>query len=72
MPVAVLAMPGDGAGLTLHAFVSDLAARNPVRGSIEVDEASPEVSGKALATEMRNRGVASLLLELRNADKLQA
>lgn len=72
MPVAVLAMPDDGAGLTLHAFVSDPAARNPVRGSIEVDEASPETSGKALATEMRNRGVASLLLELRNADKLQA
>jgi len=72
MPIAVLAVQGAGAGLTLHAFVSDPAARNPVRGSVEVESESPETSGKALATEMRNRGVASLLLELRNADKLQA
>lgn len=72
MPIAVLAMQGASTGLVLHALVSDPAARNPVRGSIEVDGESPEASGKALATEMRNRGVASLLLELRNADKLQA
>lgn len=72
MPIAVLALQDAGAGLVLHALVSDPAARNPVRGSIEVDRESPEASGKALAAEMRNRGVASLLLELRNTDKLRA
>lgn len=72
MPIAVLAIQGSGTGLVLHALVADPAARNPLRGSVEVDRDSPESSGKSLATEMRNRGVASLLLELRNADKLQA
>jgi hydroxymethylbilane synthase len=72
MPIAVLAMQGATAGLVLHALVSDAAARNPVRGSVEVDRDAPEASGRELATEMRNRGVASLLLELRNADKFQA
>ncbi len=71
MPIAVLASPDEAGTLTLHAFVSDPAARNPVRGSIVVDPASPEVSGRALAAEMGSRGVASLLLELRNPDKFQ-
>ncbi len=72
MPIAVLASPDDTGAVVLHAFVSDPAARNPVRGSIVVDPASPEASGKSLAAEMGSRGVASLLLELRNADKFQS
>ncbi len=72
MPIAVLAAPDDTGVMMLHAFVSDPLARNPVRGTIMVDVAAPDASGRALAAEMGSRGVASLLLELRNADKFQA
>jgi hydroxymethylbilane synthase len=69
MPVAALATPSDDGGITLHAFVSHATGRDAVRGSIEVGSDDPEGAGKALAREMKTRGVSSLLLELRNADK---
>jgi hydroxymethylbilane synthase len=72
MPVAALAIPGDDGRLILHAFVSHATGRDAVRGSIEVNQSMPEESGRALAREMQTRGVSSLLLELRNADKFPA
>ena len=69
MPVAALAASGDDGVMLLHAFVSHATGRDAVRGSIEVDAGDPERSGRALAQEMKTRGVSSLLLELRNADK---
>jgi hydroxymethylbilane synthase len=69
MPVAALAASGDDGVMLLHAFVSHATGRDAVRGSIEVDPGDPEGSGRALAREMKTRGVSSLLLELRNADK---
>ena len=72
MPVAAVAIPDSADRLTLHAFVSDPAGRDPVRGSIAVDMEFPDESGRALFAEMGTRGLSSLLLELRNADKFQA
>ena len=72
MPIAALAIPGDDGRLTLHAFVSHPSGRDVIRGSYDVDSADPAESGRALAREMRTRGVSSLLLELRNADKFPA
>lgn len=72
MPVAALAIPADDGSLTLHAFVSHATGRDAVRGSIAVEIDDPEGSGHALAREMKTRGVSSLLLELRNADKFPA
>ena len=72
MPVAALAIPADDGALTLHAFVSHATGRDAVRGSVEVDAADPEEAGRSLAREMQTRGVSSLLLELRNADKFPA
>jgi hydroxymethylbilane synthase len=69
MAVAALATATDDGEMTLHAFVSHGTGRDAVRGSIEVDQGDPEGSGRALAREMKTRGVSSLLLELRNADK---
>jgi hydroxymethylbilane synthase len=67
MPIAVTALPGAGGELVMHAFVSDAAGRDPVRGHIAVDMANPEKSAGELAFEMGTRGVASLLLELRSS-----
>jgi hydroxymethylbilane synthase len=67
MPIAVLAMPDSRGQLVMHAFVSDAAGRDPVRGAIAVDPADPERAGSELAFEMGTRGVASLLLEMRSA-----
>jgi hydroxymethylbilane synthase len=72
MPVGALAIADDFGKLTLHAFVSHASGRDAVRGSMEVDPADPEESGLRLAREMRTRGVSSLLLELRNADKFHS
>lgn len=72
MPIAALAIAGDDGRLMLHAFVSHATGRDAIRGSLEVDPLDPAGSGKALAREMRTRGVSSLLLELRNADKFPA
>ncbi len=70
MAIAALATASaDDGELVLHAFVSNASGRDPVRGFMAVDPADPEGSGRALAKEMMTRGVSSLLLELRNADK---
>lgn len=65
LPVAALAAPDAAGALVLNAFVSDAEGRDAVRGSIAVDSSVPEESARELVAEMRTRGVASLLLELR-------
>ncbi|MEO8575372.1 MAG: hydroxymethylbilane synthase [Gemmatimonadales bacterium] len=70
VPIGALASFEDGGELILHGFVSDLAGRDSVRGSISVDTESPEASGRALAADLRTRGATSLLMELRNSPQL--
>ena len=65
LPLAALALPDAAGELTLHAFVSDARGREPVRGAMRVDPDDPEEAGRALAADLRSRGVESLLVELR-------
>jgi hydroxymethylbilane synthase len=70
VPIGALAIPDDSETFTLHGFVSDLRGHEVVRGSMEVDPASPTRSGTALAADLRTRGASSLLMELRNSGQL--
>lgn len=70
VPIGALAQTGENGKLTLHGFVSDVRGRDVVRGSIEVDESSPESAGRALAADLRTRGASSLLIELRSSGQL--
>ncbi len=70
IPIGALASFEADAGLVLHGFVSDTGGRDSVRGSVTVDEESPEESGRALAADLRTRGASSLLMELRNSPQL--
>ena len=72
VPIGALAAPDVDGKLILHGFVSDVRGRDIVRGSAQVDSASPEDSGRALAADLRTRGASSLLMELRNAGQLIA
>ncbi len=67
VPIGALAAADASGVLVLHGFVSDTSGRDSVRGSVPVDEQSPEESGRALADELRTRGASSLLMELRNS-----
>lgn len=66
-PIGSLAMPSGDGGLVLHGLIADLSGRNIVRGSRSIDPADPELSGQELAAELRSRGGASMLAELRAA-----
>ncbi|MEO5902491.1 MAG: hydroxymethylbilane synthase [Gemmatimonadaceae bacterium] len=70
VPIGALAIGNPDGSLFLHGFVSDIKGRDPVRGSIAVDKASPEESGRGLAADLRTRGATSLLMELRNSEQL--
>ena len=70
VPIGALAIRSDDGTVTLHGFVSDIGGRDPVRGSVNVDVSSPEVSGRVLAADLRTRGATSLLMELRNSPQL--
>jgi hydroxymethylbilane synthase len=70
VPIGALASVDRAGGLVLHGFVSDVKGRDAVRGSITVDESSPEASGRALAAGLRTRGASSLLMELRSSGQL--
>lgn len=70
VPIGALAWPDSDGSLELHGLVSDVRGREVVRGSIQVDEGSPESSGRALAADLRTRGASSLLIELRNSGQL--
>lgn len=69
VPIGALAMPTvDQSGeFVLHGFISDVAGLNVVRGSRAVDSADPELTGQELAADIRSRGGASILAELRQA-----
>ncbi|HUR92179.1 MAG TPA: hydroxymethylbilane synthase [Gemmatimonadaceae bacterium] len=66
-PIGALAMPSAEGGHVLHGLISDLAGSNILRGSRAIDQADPELSGHELAAELRSRGGASILAELRGA-----
>lgn len=70
VPIGALAIYDGPRSATLHGFVSDLAGKDPVRGSGPIDFDSPEESGRALAADLRTRGATSLLMELRNSEQL--
>jgi hydroxymethylbilane synthase len=60
------------AGPTLYGMLADVTGKHIVRGSRLVDLESPEASGEDLAAEIRSRGGASLLVELRQLTKVPA
>jgi hydroxymethylbilane synthase len=72
VPIGALAISSaDGAGeQVLHGLISDVAGRNVVRGSRPVDPADAELTGQELAAELRARGGASILAELRAAGEV--
>jgi hydroxymethylbilane synthase len=70
VPIGALASTDRSGKMVLHGFVSDVKGRDAVRGSIAVDESSPETSGRALAADLRTRGASSLLIELRSSGQL--
>lgn len=55
---------------TLYGMLADLTGRHIVRGSRALDAGDPEATGEALASEIRSRGGASLLVELRQLSKV--
>jgi hydroxymethylbilane synthase len=61
-----------GAGPTLYGMLADVTGQHMIRGSRLLDLESPEVTGEELANEIRSRGGASLLVELRQLTKLPA
>jgi hydroxymethylbilane synthase len=61
-----------GAGPTLYGMLADVTGKHMIRGSRLLDLESPEVTGEELADEIRSRGGASLLVELRQLTKLPA
>lgn len=70
VPIGALAWPDRDGTLELHGLVSDVRGREVVRGSVVLDQDSPESSGRALAADLRTRGASSLLIELRNSGQL--
>lgn len=70
VPIGALAMSDGNGAMTLHGFVSDIKGRDRVRGSVPLNQDSPEESGRALAAELRTRGATSLLMELRNSPQM--
>jgi hydroxymethylbilane synthase len=71
VPIGALVVEGTR-GRELHAFIANLTGSQFVRGSLTLDESSPETTGLALAQDLRARGAGSLLVELRGADKVLA
>ncbi|MEO5589373.1 MAG: hydroxymethylbilane synthase [Gemmatimonadaceae bacterium] len=70
VPIGALATNSLDGGMRLHGFVSDLAGREVVRGSIALpDDSDPVEVGLGLAAELRTRGASSLLLALREGTK---
>jgi hydroxymethylbilane synthase len=71
VPIGALVMDA-GDGPTLYGMLADLTGQHIVRGHRELDIGQPEATGEALAAEIRSRGGASLLVELRQLTKLPA
>lgn len=72
VPIGALAVlaPDRPGGHVLHGMISDLGGRNIVRGSRALDLADPELTGHELAADIRARGGASILAELRAAEQV--
>jgi hydroxymethylbilane synthase len=71
VPIGALVSDVGGAS-TLYGMLADLSGRHIVRGSRPLDPDSPESTGESLANEIRARGGASLLVELRQLSKIPA
>ena len=71
VPIGALVSAVDGTP-TLYGMLSDLNGRHIVRGSRQLDLRDPESTGEALAGDIRSRGGASLLVELRQLSKIPA
>jgi hydroxymethylbilane synthase len=71
VPIGALVMDA-GDGPTLYGMLADLSGQHIVRGHRQLDVERPESTGEALAAEIRSRGGASLLVELRQLTKLPA
>jgi hydroxymethylbilane synthase len=71
VPIGALVSASSGVP-TLYGMLADLSGRHIVRGSRTLDPIDPESTGEALAGEIRSRGGASLLIELRQLSKIPA
>jgi hydroxymethylbilane synthase len=71
VPIGALVSAVDGVP-TLYGMLADLSGRHIVRGSRQLDPLDPESTGEALAGEIRSRGGASLLVELRQLSNVPA
>jgi len=66
VPIGALVSEAQGSP-ALYGMLSDLRGTHFVRGSRALDVDAPESTGEALAAEIRSRGGASLLVELRQS-----
>jgi hydroxymethylbilane synthase len=71
VPIGAIVSDSD-AGPTLYGMLADVTGKHILRGSRPLDQKSPETTGEDLAAEIRARGGASLLLELRQLTKVPA
>jgi hydroxymethylbilane synthase len=71
VPIGAIVSDGE-AGPTLYGMLADITGKQIVRGSRALDPRSPESTGEDLAAEIRARGGASLLVELRQLTKIPA
>jgi hydroxymethylbilane synthase len=72
VPIGAIVTDDDRSRPTLYGMLADVTGKHIVRGSLLLDADSPESTGEALAAEIRSRGGASLLVELRQLSRLPA
>jgi hydroxymethylbilane synthase len=71
VPIGALVSDVEGPP-TLYGMLADVTGKHIVRGSRTMESRSPEETGEALAAEIRSRGGASLLIELRQQSRFPA
>jgi hydroxymethylbilane synthase len=71
VPIGAIVSDAEGAP-TLYGMLADITGKHILRGSRALDVSSPETTGEELADEIRARGGASLLVELRQLTNLPA
>lgn len=71
VPIGALVVRDDHI-TELHGFIADVKGVRVLRGALELDEASPELTGVRLANELRHRGASEILESLRRAEHLPA